>query len=712
MTDFLSRIPTPMTRWARRLGLAAVVGVFAGLAAALLEFGLRLGSALLVGRFTNLGQAHVMEFRLELLLLPALGGLAAGLLVYWFCPRLHGHGTDLLIRAFHRQGGVMPLRGPAVNAAAAIGVIACGGSAGPEGPIAALGAAMGSVLGGVCSLTPRERRVMLVAGCGAGVGAIFQCPLGGALFAVSVLYREPDYETDAIVPAFVASVVGYSVYMPFWGHGTHLLQGAEVLVFSSPRELIPFVILGPLCGLLCIVFCACIRFVERTATGALKIPRWLAPALGGLATGAIACVLPQVMDGQHVFIQNAMDGSFIGGFDDRSWWMWALLFGVVAIAKCVATGLTVGSGAPGGVLGPSVFIGGAAGAFLGAVISAVAPEVFASDPENLRRALIPVGMAGVLSASMRTPLAALVMVTEMTGSYGLIVPLMVVCVSSYVVGRRWGLNDEQVRSSPESPAHAGDVLVHMLEIGRVGEVMQRDWQGLVRPDTTLGELVARLEPGNQAVLAVVEHGYVKGMIEAPEITEIMSQSDISEIVIAADMMVADPVVLHADDDLYSALVAMAQRNDLALPVVSGDKGRQFLGMLTRSDIYKSVRIRLDDLRKHLVVEHEALASIENEDSVHQLVTGVPAGKATKIQRLLVPLQAVGKSLRDADFRGQFGFQVIAIEQADGSIQCPPDVHAPLKTSQRLLALGSPGDDQEDRKPSTKVARDDANESEP
>ncbi len=708
MTNLLSRIPTPMARWTRLLGLASIVGVLSGLAAAALEYGLHEGSKFLVGRFTDLGQAHVLEFRPELVVLPALGGLVAGLLVHWLCPRLAGHGTDLLIRAFHRSSGVMPLRGPAVHAAASIGVISCGGSAGPEGPIAALGAAIGSALGELFSLTPRERRIMLIAGCGAGVGAIFQCPLGGALFAASVLYREPDYETDAIVPAFVASVVGYSVYMPFWGYGVHLLQGSDTLVFASPRELIPFAILGPLCGLVCIMFRACIRFVEQAGAATPWIPRWLVPALGGLATGAIACVLPQVMDGQYVFIQNAMDGSFVGGFDGLSWWMWSALFGGIVIAKCVATGLTIGSGAPGGVLGPSVFIGGAVGAFFGAVISAVAPEAFTSDPENLRRALIPVAMAGVLSASMRVPLAALVMVTEMTGSFGLIVPLMVVCVSSYVVGRRWGLSDEQVRSSPESPAHAGDVVVHLLEAGRVRDVMQRGWPNVVRPETTLGELIKQLEPGSQPTLVVVEQGQVKGIIAALEITQVMSQPNISDVVIAADMMLADPTVLHLDDDLYCALAAMARHNDLALPVISNDNRRQFLGMLTRSDIYKGIRNRLDDLRKHLVQEHEALASIEHEDTVHQLVIGVPAGKAAKIQRLLVPLQVVGKSLRDADFRGQFGFQIIAIEQADGSIQCPPDVDTSLKTTQRLLAIARTDQGGEDRKSPQEIPRDDLN----
>ncbi len=687
MKTVLPQLPNPMARWSRLLGLASAAGVLAGLAAAALEFGLHEGSRLLVGRFTDLGQAQVLSFRLEILLLPAAGGLVAGLLVHWLCPRLGGHGTDLLIRAFHRKGGVMPLRGPAVNAVAAVGVISCGGSAGPEGPIAALGAAIGSSLGHMFSLTPRERRIMLIAGCGAGVGAIFQCPLGGALFAVSILYREPDYETDAIIPAFIASVVGYSVYMPFWGYGQHLLQGANTLVFSSPRELIPYAILGPLCGLLCIVFRWSLRLIEDVAARARYLPRWLAPALGGLATGAVACVLPQVMDGQYVFIQNAMDGSFVGGLEARSWWTWAALFGLVALIKCVATGLTVGSGAPGGVLGPSVFIGGAAGAFVGATVSAVAPHAFSGDPDNLRRALIPVGMAGVLSGSMRAPLAALVMVTEMTGSYGLIVPLMVVCASSYVVGRRWGLNDEQVRSSAESPAHAGDAVVHMLEVGRVKDAMRQEWSEVVPPDTTLEQLVARSEPGTQPVFAVVEDGCIKGMISVPEIRRVMGEPGVSELIIAADIM-TEPTTVNPDDTLYAALTIMARKHEAVLPVVARDGDNRFLGVLARTDVYKAVKASLDSLRSDLLTEHEALAAMDHDDELHQLVMGVSGGKTEKIQRLLVPLQAVGMSLRNADFRRQFGVQVIAVEQSDGSIQCPPDIETPLRTDQRLIGIVS------------------------
>ncbi|MCO6439314.1 MAG: chloride channel protein [Phycisphaerae bacterium] len=690
LQDLLVRLPTPLARWGRLLGLSVIVGALAGIAARLLELGLHFGSELLIGRFAHPGGADVLNFRPELLILPALGGLASGLIVYWLCPSVRGQGTDLLIRAFHREGGVMRIRGPVVKAAASIGVISCGGSAGPEGPIAALGAAIGSALGRVFTLTPRERRIMLLAGCGAGVGAIFQCPLGGALFATGVLYRDPDFETDAIVPAFVASVIGYSIYgytlnLKFVGYGQHLFEEADLLVFRSPMELIPYAVLGPLCGLFCAVYRYALVGVERIALRS-RLPSWLTPALGGLATGLVACALPQVMDGQYYFIRNAMDGNFTGGFQAASWWWWALLFGAVALAKCVATGLTIGSGASGGVLGPAVFIGGATGAVLGALIQAVGPELFTSDPENLRRALIPVGMAGVLAASMRIPLASLVMVTEMTGSYELIVPLMLVCVTSYVVGRRWGLNDEQVRSAADSPVHAGDAIVHMLEQWHVQDLVRTDWAETVRPDATLSDMVARIRPGTRPVFAVTDNGRIAGLISVPDIERIMEEPGAAEVIIAADMMTHELTTVYPDDDAYHALAMMSRENHIVLPVVSRDRERRFLGMMTRADVYEAVRREFDAMRAALLSEHAGLGVIEHEEKLDQIVMGVSSRKRENIQRLLVPLQAVGKSLRESDFRRQFGIQVIAIELPDGSIQCPPDADAPLRTEQRLVAI--------------------------
>jgi len=684
MAYWLSKLPRPAARWTRLFAMAVLVGAGAGAAAAGIEWGLHHGSELLTGRFTHLGGAGVMQFRWGVLLLPAAGGLVSGLIVYLVFRLTTGHGTDLYTRAFHHRMGEMPVRGPLVKAAAAVGVISAGGSAGPEGPMAALGASIGSTVGRAFRVTPHERRILLVAGCAAGVGAIFRCPFGGALFAAESLYSDPDFESEAMVPGFVASVIGYSTFMFFQEHfGEPLLGWAKVLRFQSPNELISYAILGLLCGVAAILFSVSLHVVEKRVRARPHLPLWLFPAIGGLLTGALACCVPQVMDGRYLFIRNALDGSLFHELPHATWWWWAAFFGAVAIAKCVGTALTVGSGASGGVLGPCVFLGGAVGAFLGAVIEAVAPGALS---EPLRESLIPVGMGGVLAAGMRTPLAAIVMVAEMTGGYGLIVPLMLVCVSAYVVGRRWGLNREQVRSSADSPAHAADGIIHLLESWHVGELMERKRDLVVSPEVTLGEIVARIHPGTRPVFTVVDRGQIVGVISVPDIQSIMSEEHLSEVLIAADIMTERVTVLTPNDDIYAAVTLFSDTRHDVLPVVPQHGSTEWAGMLTRARVFEALQQRVLKTHETLQREHAGLSAIAQEGQIQQLMLAVSPATADRVQRLMVPLDALDKTIREADIRKKFNIQVLGVEMPDGSVQFPPELDMPLTAGHRLIGV--------------------------
>ncbi|HPD30678.1 MAG TPA: chloride channel protein [Phycisphaerae bacterium] len=680
----------PAARWGIMFLFSAVVGVLAGLAAAGLDYGLREGTRLLIGRFTHIGGAQVFAFRWGILLMPAVGALVSSLFVLLLCRKDSGHyGTDQVIAAFHQHGGHLSLWAPVVKALAAIGVISCGGSAGPEGPIAVLGAGIGSKFARLLSLAPRSRRILLIAGCGGGVGAIFQCPLGGALFAVSVLYREPEFEAECIVPAFVSSVLSYSTFMYFPGFGHHLLQGVNSLGFASPAELLAYAVLGLICGLLAGFFYICLRMVESRRLLSARLSAWLLPTVGGLLVGLTACVLPQIMDSRYQVLQNTLDGKiFLGdSVAGRSAWEWVAFFGFLAMLKCLATALTVGSGSAGGLLGPSVFIGGAAGAFLGALLEACWPGHFPPG-SPLRQALVPVGMAGVLSASMRIPLAATVMVTEMTGSYGLIVPLMVTCVTSYVLGRRWGLNPSQVRWSAESPAHAGDLLGRMLESLQVQHLMDRHWRYTVTPSTTLGEMIRQIGSGSRPVFAVREDGRFVGVISVQDISRAISEPGISEIVIAADIMSGHDTTVTPEQSIAEVLEVF-QKTDLdVLPVISDDSERRHLGMLNRRAIHEAVRSRLERIREHARREHAGIAAIEQDEQLFQLMLGVSGSRPDVFTRMPVPNEIVGVSIRQAAFQRRYGAQVVAIQNQDGSLQCPPDIDAPLREDQILVVIVS------------------------
>jgi CIC family chloride channel protein len=236
------------SRWGRLALLGFVVGVLAGLAAKVLHAGIETGTEHLLGKVAAPGGADILGFRWTVLVLPALGGLISGVAVALFCRPSAGEGTGLVVDAFHHHGGALGLRNASVKACLAVFVISLGGSVGIEGVITVLGAAIGSQVASVAGLPARERRLFLLAGCAAGVGAIFQCPLGGALFATTILYREPEIEADALLPSLVASVTSYSTFMAFGGYGGRMLPGVESLAFSNPLDLIAYAVLGVLCA--------------------------------------------------------------------------------------------------------------------------------------------------------------------------------------------------------------------------------------------------------------------------------------------------------------------------------------------------------------------------------------------------------------------------------------------------------------------------------
>lgn len=665
--------------WSRTIFVSIIVGLLSGLAARCLESLIDVGFIHLIGRIAKTASGRSMEFHFGILLLPMVGGLFSGLVVALLCRPTRAHGTAVLIDAFHHGAGEMSLRDSALKALAAAVVISCGGSVGKEAAIAVLCAAIGAWVSKALKMSTRQRRLFLAAGCAAGVGAIFQTPLGGALFATSVLYSEPELEVEALMPSIIASVTSYSTFMAFGGYGSRLLRGTESLVFQRPIELLPYAALAVFCALASIFL-----FYSLRMAGALRrwsqVPRWLAAALAGLLGGVIALGIPQIMDARYQFIQGALDGSLgppplVG---------WALFFFLVVIAKSAATGLMMGAESAGGLFGPVVFMGGIVGAATGALFHFAFPGTF---PEHLRAALIPVGMAGVIAASLRTPLAAIVMIAEMTGSYGLLVPLMLVSVLSYALGRRWGVYAEQVKAPSESPAHAGDSVRSWLESRRVSSLVQRTWPYVTPLSSGLPELVLRIPAGTRPVFIVVDAGRVAGYISPTELATATDLQEVSQLIVAADIMNNSMVLLRQNDDLYTALERFAQAGIDVLPVVASD-GQAFVGILERDAMLKALREHVAARSAAALREHSAFSSLANDVELDTLFAELGSQRGEHITRMRVPDDILGLSLKDADFRRRYGAHVIAIETASGRLLAPPDPQRPLKKEDILVVMQS------------------------
>ena len=379
-----------------------------------------------------------------LFLLPALGGLLAAIVVKWFAPQAGGHGTDAAINAYHRQEGRIPFAVIPVKAAASALVIGSGGSAGCEGPMTLIGAGCGSALATLLKLDAAERRILMAAGMAAGVGALFRAPLAGAIFAAEIFYSGLDIEYEVMMPSLVASTLAYTVFALFFGW--HPLFVMPDYTFNSAMKLLPYLILAVTVAFGAKFYILVFRKMEA-ACRSWQVPVWLKPGMGGVLTGAIGFFLPEVLGSGYGLIQQALSVS--SPLTERFGTLSLASLVLIFVGKLFATSFTVGSGGSGGLFGPALVSGSALGAATGLLLVRVFPAL-----DLHPGAFAMVGMAGFLAASVRVPIAAIIMVSEITGNHSLLLPTMWVCGISYWIGNGWTLYRSQVRTRDCSPAHS------------------------------------------------------------------------------------------------------------------------------------------------------------------------------------------------------------------------------------------------------------------
>ena len=376
-----------------------------------------------------------------------LGGLLSGVLVYTFAPEAEGHGTDAAVEAFHFKGGRVRPIVPLIKVFASAITIGSGGAAGREGPTAQISVGVGSMLADFLRLPDDERRILVLAGMAAGLAAIFRSPLGMAIFSVEILYSGMAFETEALIYTVVASVVAYAVNGLFVGWSPIFLF-PQTVHFTQPIALVGYAILGVVAGIVGAIE-APIFYGIRDLFRALKIPNHVKPAIGGLLMGLLALVVPETISTGYGWVQKAMTGDYIG---------WSLIF--LALAKILAMSLTISSGGSGGVFGPNVYIGGMVGAWVAFVADHFIPGAGFNTA-----AFAVVGMAAVFAGTARVPIATLIMVAEMTGGYGLIVPSMLATTIAFVVERTVSsgfkyprLYEAHVELRSDSPTHLESML--------------------------------------------------------------------------------------------------------------------------------------------------------------------------------------------------------------------------------------------------------------
>jgi CIC family chloride channel protein len=448
-----------------------------------------------------------------------------------------------------------------------------------------IGGAIGSLVGRYLNVTDRERRILLVAGTAAGMAAVFRTPLGAALLAVEVLHRD-DFESDALVPSVLASVVAYSVFISFFGEANLFAHAARYPFV--PAHLPLYALLAVLLSIVASGFLGSLRFVQRL-TARAKLPDWVKPGVGGLALGIFATPIVMLI-GPHVGQSGQGLGILGGGYGAAQvaitgahWfpggWSGVELLLMLGVVKIIATSLTVGSGGSAGDFGPSLVMGGLFGGAFGR-----AAELLFHDPRLDPGAFALVGMGVFYGGLAHVPLASLVMTCELAGSYDLLVPLMLAEGIAFVMLRNRSLYHAQVPTRRESPAHREDLIFDVLKGVRVGDVVVRDrpYTSFTR-GTPAREVIAKVAESEwqDAFPVIGEEGKLAGIVSSDVLRTMATNPDLGMFALADDMMVA-PLSVSEDDDLHVALEAMLKSGARELIVV--DEKGAIVGFLDETEI--------------------------------------------------------------------------------------------------------------------------------
>jgi Chloride channel protein EriC len=563
--------------------MGVILGIVAGLSSLTFYFAIRgveyflLESVigLTVPRPLGEGGSLIFQFHAtRYYLIPfvvAAGGAISGLLVYSLAPEAEGHGTDAAISAYHYREGKVRWRVIPIKLIASAFTIGSGGSAGREGPTAQLSAGIGSMIADLMGLTPEDRRRAVAVGIGAGIGTIFKTPIGGAILAAEILYNR-DLEPDVIFPALVASAVGYSIFgsiegfTPIFGNYTGSFD---------PIRLPLYAILGLIAGLMGLFYIKTFYGVHDTFKR-VRLSPYLKPVIGGLLTGTIALLAPEVMATGYGWI-NLLEYEKFTEFYSLLPVLYLLV--LLPFIKVLATSLTIGSGGSGGVFAPGMFIGAFVGGDVGLLFHFLFPQLVPSIAP-----FVIIGMVSMFGGAAKAPLSVLIMVTEMTGSLQLLPGAMIAVAISYLVTGNQSIYRSQVPTRRESPAHASEYEQALLAKIKVAQCKLRDIK--VSAISSVEETISIMMRNNFFSIPVVDND--DNFLGVAYMRDILGKSgDVRKFVVRGVQTVM------RQSSLEEALETMSRTKARWAPVV--EKGK-LLGVLVMEDAMEVYREELVKLK--------------------------------------------------------------------------------------------------------------------
>jgi CIC family chloride channel protein len=626
-TRYLKLTPATET-----LILAAVVGILGGFGALLFKrliFSLQdfLWATPDMAPGSLLGVAWYRR-----LLMPALGGVIVGPLIYFFAREARGHGVpEVMIAVITRNSVIRPVVVFVKSLASAIS-IGTGGSVGREGPIVQIGAAIASTAGQLLRVRPARLKTLVGCGVSAGIAATFNAPIAGTLFSLELIVS--DFGLTSFTPILVSAVAATVITRHFHGNITEFALPQFVMV--SHWEFGLYLILGLIAGGVGFLFTKCLYgaddLFEKT-----RIPQWVRPASGGLLVGVTALVYPHIMGVGYDTIRVLFDGRLVLG-----------IMLLLVVLKILATSVTIGSGGSGGIFAPSLFVGAMLGGAFGTVVNRLFPDVTASTG-----AYALVGMAAVNGACTLAPLSAIIILFELTNEYGIILPLMFTVVMATFVSRK--LSPESIYTEKLHRrgirAHHGEDL-NILRAIAVKDVLRHD-EASIRESAPFDSLVRlALEVHRNVFFTVDEKERFTGAISLLDLKHVLSHPrdlmDVHQIVDFKQTLAPVP----ATQTLDAVVDRFAETGFDRLPVV--DAQQRLVGSVIMGDIMRQYNQEVAN--RNITIELGA--RITAHDKSHML----HVGGDSVVAEIEVPAWMAGKRLSDLMLRTRYHISVFIVKE--------------------------------------------------
>jgi CIC family chloride channel protein len=552
-------------RWIYLDLLSIVVGISGGLGAVAFR------------KLVELSHDFFFGFLLPLLpnsyfvvLLPVLGGLIVGPLIYKLAPEAKGDGISHIMIALQRFTGDIRKRAGLVLIFTSAITLGSGGSAGREGPIALIGASAGSAIGKAIRLSARDLKVLTCCGVASGIAATFNAPMGGAIFSMEVISKK--FTSLDAVPILLAAVVGKAV-------ATELIDPVPEFVnpnfYFTTFDMVLCFFIGPLFGFLSFLWVKGYYFFEDRFQD-LPLPDILKPAVGGLTAGVCGIFFFEfgIMGVGYEGINNIFMLAARAPATDL-----LLLLLALGLLKMLATSSTVGSGGSGGVFAPTLYIGTMFGLAAGMLAEILAPDQIANP---LDYGLL--GMGALFAGTAGAPLTCIFMITEMTGNYSGLPSLIICCITSYTVARILLKGGSIYTIKLMRKGIYLDLPQPVLSEVSVGEAMHKEVI-TVSPLCRISEVRDGIYRCNYTGFPVVDEGRLVGMITFDDIRRIPPHEQ--EKMTVKEVAVRAPITINPHQSAKMAMDIMYENDVGRLAVVEKDDPQKLIGIITRSDVIRA-----------------------------------------------------------------------------------------------------------------------------